>query len=166
MDDNIYLSDDAKITPSSDSETTSRDIVLGFLNKVIVSNEKDLIIKVDKFCDHGQSGFDTMGSARFEILHYNKTRSDDKEQITFYGLAENVKFQTKPFTLICNTVWTDERFAHNNPKDQYFDSIIVNQYGPSKMLKDMTFNLTLQDSLEVPVGHCVGSLRFEIENQS
>ena len=166
MDDNIYLSDDAEITPSSDSDTTPRDIVLGFLKKVIVSNEKDLIIKVDKFCDHGHSGFDTMGSARFEILHYNKTRSDDKEQITFYGLAENVKFQTKPFTLICNTVWADDRFAHNDPKDQYFDSIIVNQYGPSKMLKDMTFNLTLQDSLEVPVGHCVGSLRFEIENQS
>jgi hypothetical protein len=166
VNDNIYLSDDAEITPSSDSKSTPIDVVLEFLKKAIVSNEKDLIIKVDKFCDHGHSGFDTMGSARFEILHYNKTRSDDKEQITFYGLAENGKFQTKPFTLICNTVWADERFAHNDPKDQYFDSIIVNQYGPSNMLKDMTFNLTFQDSQEVLIGYCTGSLRFEIENQS
>ena len=166
MNDNINLSDDAEITLSNDSITTCRDIVLGFLKKVIVSNEKDLVIKVDKFCDHGQSGFDTMGSARFEILHYNKTRSEDKEQINFYGLAENVKFQTKPFTLICNTVWTNDRFAHNNPKDQYLDSIIVNQYGPSKMLMDMTFNLTLQDSHEVTIGHCSGSLRFEAKHLS
>jgi hypothetical protein len=166
VNDNIYLSDDAEITPSSDSKSTPLDVVLEFLKKAIVSNEKDLIIEIDDLCNHGHTSFDTMGSARFEILHYNKTRSDDKEQITFYGLAENGKFQTKPFTLIFNTVWADERFAHNDPKDQYFDSIIVNQYGPSNMLKDMTFNLTLQDSQEVLIGYCTGSLRFEIENQS
>jgi hypothetical protein len=166
VNDNIYLSDDAEITPSSDSKSTPLDVVLEFLKKAIVSNEKDLIIEIDDLCNHGHTSFDTMGSARFEILHYNKIRSDDKEQITFYGIAENVNFQIKPFILSCNTVWTDERFANNSPNGQYFDSIIVNQYGKSPIIEDITFNLILRDSHEVIIGHCSGSLRFDAEHLS
>ena len=51
-------------------------------------------------------------------------------------------------------------------KGQNFDSLIVNQCGPSQTIKDMTFNLTFQDSQGVLIGYCAGSLRFEIENQS
>lgn len=144
------------------SEISSWNIISELLKGTI--DKKDITIEVDNLSNCAQTGFDTKGAARFEILHYQKTSLDENEQITFYGIAENVKFQTKPFILICDTFWIDERFAHNNPKGQYFDSIIVNQYGKSPIIEDITFNLIFRDSHEVIIGHCSGSLRFEAEN--
>ena len=66
----------------------------------------------------------------------------------------------------CDTFCTDGRFAHNSPNGQNFYSIIVNQYGKSPIIQDITFNLILRDSHEVITGHCSGSLGFEAEHLS
>jgi hypothetical protein len=151
-------------SPFDLNEISSWNIISELLKGTI--SKKDVIIEVDNLSNCAKTGFDTMGAARFEILHYQKTSLDENEQITFYGIAENIKFQTKPFILNCDTFWTDERFAHNSPNGQYFDSIIVNQYGKSPIIEDITFNLILRDSHEVIIGHCSGSLRFDAEHLS
>ena len=58
-------------SPFDLNEISSWHIISELLKGTI--NKKDISIEVDKLSNCAQTGFDTMGVARFEILHYQKT---------------------------------------------------------------------------------------------
>ncbi len=155
----LYLSKESK-TLSGHSEPVSMRIVRQYLKQVILPEDNGLEIEITRFSTHQHGLFNTFGAARLEILFYEKEASGEgREQVILHGIAENVCSQLKPFTLSLDTRWLDS--CNRHPEDRYFDSIIVDRSGSTRLIPGSSLELSLNCSNGVRAGYCAAALRFE-----
>lgn len=154
----IYRSTESK-TLSGHCEPVSVHIVSEYLKQVILPGDNSLEMEITRFTAHQHEQINTFGAARLEILFYEKTASgEDREQIILYGIAENVCSQLKSFTLSFDTCWLDSRNRH--PEDRYFDSIIVDRPGFSRLIPSSSLELNLRNANGMLAGYCAVAFRF------
>lgn len=160
---NIYLSTQSKVL-STHFHPLSVNIVNKYLIESIVPGNNDIEIEINKFTTH-KNYYNTFGSTRLEILFYEKTISDQRrEQITLYGIAENIYSQLKSFTICCDTCWCDNRNRHTENK--YFESIIIDRFGSSPIIAGFSQELILRNADSILIGHCSIILRFDPDIKS
>ena len=147
-------------TLSAHADPVSIRIVSEYLKQVIVPGNDGLEMAITRFAAHEQAQFNTFGSARLEILFYEKdTSGQDREQVILYGIAENVRSQLKSFTLSFDTRWLDG--CNRHPEDSYFDSIIVARSGSTRLIPGISMELNLNHANGMLAGYCAAVLRFE-----
>ena len=135
-------------------------IVSEYLKQAILPEDNEFEIEIYRFTADEHAPFNTFGAARLEILFYEKTTSGDgQENVVLYGIAENVCSQLKSFTLSFDTWWLD--CCNRHPEDGYFDSIIVERSGFSRIIPGTSLELRLRDSAGILAAHCNVVLRFD-----
>ncbi len=155
----MYLSKESKML-SGHSEPASIRIVSEYLKQLILPEDKGLEIEITRFIAHQHAQYNTFGTARLEILFYEKEApGEDREQVILYGIAENVWSQLKSFTLSFDTRWLDN--SNRYPEDRYFDSIIVDRSCATRLISSSSLELNLNHSNGVLAGYCAAALRFE-----
>lgn len=158
MVNQFYLSTQSK-TLSREHEPVSLNLVCEYLKKSIIADKNDLEIEINSSSNHRYGSFNTFGAARLEILFYEKTSSEaGREQITLYGVAENIHFQLVSFTLLYDTSWSDKDTCYHD--DRYFDSIIIDGTGSANIIPSSAFDLSIRSPNGVLIGHCSVILRF------
>jgi len=163
MVNQFYLSTQSKTLPIQ-HEAVSLNIVCEYLKESIIADKNNLEIGINSFSNHQYGSFNTFGAARLEILFYEKTSSEaGREQITLYGVVENIHFQLASFTLLYDTSWFDKDRHHHD--DRYFDSIIIDGSGSSHIIPSSAFDLSIRSPNGELVGHCSVMLRFTSELQ-
>lgn len=163
MVNQFFLSTQSKAL-SIQHEPVSLNIVCEYLKESIIADKNNLEIEINSVFNHQYGSFNTFGAARLEILFYEKTSSEaGREQITLYGVVENIHFQLASFTLLYDTSWLDKDTHHHD--DRYFDSIIVDGSGSSPIIPSSAFDLSIRSPSGVLVGHCSVMLRFTSELQ-
>lgn len=161
----VYLPHQTKTLPDT-PDSTLLSLVSDYLKETILPESNTLEIDINSFFEHEFNVFDTFGSVRLEILYYEKTYSvDNREQVVLYGVAENVRFEVKSYTLFYDTYWFDKQYSHQ-PVDLYFDSKIVGVASPSSIISGTSFELVLRDANKTIIGHCTGILFFGSELQN
>ena len=142
MVNHVYLSTQSK-TLSITYKPVSLSIVSRYLKDSILPGKNDHEIEINRFSNHQYDSFNTFGAARLEILFYEKRSLETgREQITLYGIAENIHFQVQSFTLFCDTCWFDN--GNHHPEDRYFDSIIIELFGSSPIICGSSLELSLR----------------------
>jgi len=163
MVNQFYLSTQSK-TLSIQHEPVSLNIVCEYLKESIIADKNDFEIEINSFSNHQYGSFNTFGAARLEILFYEKMSSEaGREQITLYGVVENIHFQLVSFTLLYDTSWFDKDTHYHD--DRYFDSIIIDGPGSSHIIPSTAFDLSIRSPDGVLAGHCSVILRFTSELQ-
>ena len=145
---------------SAHADPVSIRIVSEYLKQVIIPGNNGLEIAITKFTAHEHAQFNTFGTARLEILFYEKdTSAQGREQVILYGIAENARSQLKSFTLNFDTRWLDS--CNRHPEDSYFDSIIVARPGSTGLIPGLSMELSLKQANGMLAGYCAAALRFE-----
>ncbi len=158
MVDHFYLSRQSK-TLSIKYKPVSLNIISRYLKDSILPGRNNHEIEINRFSNHHGDSFNTFGAARLEILFYEKTSLETgREQITLYGIAENIHFQLQSFTLFVDTCWIDN--GNHHPEDRYFDSIIIELFGSSPIICGSSLELSLRGTDGELAAHCSTLLQF------
>ena len=158
MVDHFYLSRQSKPLAIK-YKPVSLSIIFRYLEDSILPGRNNNEIEINRFSNHQFDSFNTFGAARLEILFYEKRSLETgREQITLYGIAENIYFQVQSFTLFCDTCWFDN--GNHHPEDRYFDSIIIALFSSSPIICGSSLELSFRGSDGELTARCSVALRF------
>ncbi len=148
------------------SEQTLSLIKNVLCNKCFSENNEILVQTSLLNCDKN-SGFDSKGSARIEVLCSSEDRKDDGKKITLHGLAENIDEQRMSMTLFCETRWLDNDFVREKSNDIVLAdmaSVVMDFAKEQEYLPSAVFVLSVKSKKNgQDVGHGSGYLLFENE---
>ncbi len=167
MTDRIYLSTQSQ-TLLVKHGAAAPAITARYLMESIIPDNNNLEIEINRCFNHEQNRFNTFGSVRLEILFYEKNSFEwDREQITLYGVAENIYFQLQSFTIFCDTRWFEGNNYH--AENNYFGSIIIDLSDSSPVITGSSLELTIRTPEGIVSARSSILLRFNSEltpNQS
>jgi len=136
-------------------------IIARYLKESIIPADTTFEIEIAGCLSRSSDSFNTYGSARLEVLFYEKASSEPKrEQIIMYGIAENIYSQLRSFAIFCNTSWFESPGQH--PEHNYFDSIILDLSATSPVINGSTLAVNLRKPGGKVSAHSSIILRFDL----